>query len=833
MVYYNHKVIENKWQKFWEDNHTFKTGTASSKPKFYALDMFPYPSGAGLHVGHPEGYTATDILSRFKRAQGYSVLHPMGWDAFGLPAEQYAMDTGHDPADFTAQNIATFKRQIKSLGFSYDWDREINTTDPNYYKWTQWIFTKLYEKGLAYEAEVPVNWVEELGTAIANEEVLPDGTSERGGYPVVRKPMRQWMLKITAYAERLLEDLEDLDWPESIKDMQRNWIGKSTGTNVIFKVKDTDEEFTVFTTRPDTLFGATYAVLAPEHDLVDIITTAGQAQAVADYKHQASLKSDLARTDLAKEKTGVWTGTYAINPVNGKEIPIWIADYVLASYGTGAIMAVPAHDERDWEFAKQFNLDIIPVLEGGNVAEAAYTDDGLHINSGFLNGLDKAAAIDKMVTWLETEGVGNKKVTYRLRDWLFSRQRYWGEPIPIIHWEDGTSTALPENELPLVLPVTKDIKPSGTGESPLANLTDWLEVTREDGVKGRRETNTMPQWAGSSWYFLRYIDPHNDQKLADEDLLKQWLPVDVYVGGAEHAVLHLLYARFWHKFLYDLGVVPTKEPFQKLFNQGMILGTSYRDHRGALVATDKVEKRDGSFFNIETDEELEQAPAKMSKSLKNVVNPDDVVEQYGADTLRVYEMFMGPLDASIAWSEEGLEGSRKFLDRVYRLITTKEIAAKNNGHLDKVYNEVVKTVTEHLEAMRFNTAISQLMIFVNAANKEEQLFIDYAKGFIQLLAPFAPHLAEELWQVLTQSGESLSYVTWPSYDESKLVEDEIEIVLQIKGKVRAKVVVSKDSSREDLEKIALANDKIQAEIAGKDIVKVIAVPNKLVNIVIK
>jgi len=833
MVYYNHKAIENKWQKFWEDNHTFKTGTASSKPKFYALDMFPYPSGAGLHVGHPEGYTATDILGRFKRAQGYNVLHPMGWDAFGLPAEQYAMDTGHDPADFTAQNIATFKRQIKSLGFSYDWDREINTTDPKYYKWTQWIFTKLYEKGLAYEAEVPVNWVEELGTAIANEEVLPDGTSERGGYPVIRKPMRQWMLKITAYAERLLEDLEDLDWPESIKDMQRNWIGKSTGANVTFKVKDTDEEFTVFTTRPDTLFGATYAVLAPEHDLVDIITAADQAQAVADYKHQASLKSDLARTDLAKEKTGVWTGAYAINPVNGKEIPIWIADYVLASYGTGAIMAVPAHDERDWEFAKQFNLDIIPVLEGGNVAEVAYTDDGLHINSGFLNGLDKAAAIDKMVTWLETEGVGNKKVTYRLRDWLFSRQRYWGEPIPIIHWEDGTSTALPENELPLVLPVTKDIKPSGTGESPLANLTDWLEVTREDGVKGRRETNTMPQWAGSSWYFLRYIDPHNDQKLADEDLLKQWLPVDVYVGGAEHAVLHLLYARFWHKFLYDLGVVPTKEPFQKLFNQGMILGTSYRDHRGALVATDKVEKRDGSFFNIETDEELEQAPAKMSKSLKNVVNPDDVVEQYGADTLRVYEMFMGPLDASIAWSEEGLEGSRKFLDRVYRLITTKEIAAKNNGHLDKVYNEVVKTVTEHLEAMRFNTAISQLMIFVNAANKEEQLFIDYAKGFIQLLAPFAPHLAEELWQVLTQSGESLSYVTWPSYDESKLVEDEIEIVLQIKGKVRAKVVVSKDSSREDLEKIALANDKIQAEIAGKDIVKVIAVPNKLVNIVIK
>ena len=833
MATYNHKEIESKWQKYWAEHHTFKTGTDKDKPNFYALDMFPYPSGAGLHVGHPEGYTATDILSRYKRAQGYNVLHPMGWDAFGLPAEQYAMDTGNDPADFTAENIANFKRQINALGFSYDWDREVNTTDPNYYKWTQWIFTKLYEKGLAYEAEVPVNWVEELGTAIANEEVLPDGTSERGGYPVVRKPMRQWMLKITAYAERLLNDLEELDWPESIKDMQRNWIGKSTGANVTFKIKDTDKDFTVFTTRPDTLFGATYAVLAPEHALVDVITSAKQAQAVADYKHAASLKSDLARTDLAKDKTGVWTGAYAINPVNGKEIPIWIADYVLASYGTGAIMAVPAHDERDWEFAKQFNLEIIPVLEGGNVADAAYTEDGPHINSGFLDGLDKAAAIEKMVAWLEAEGVGNEKVTYRLRDWLFSRQRYWGEPIPIIHWEDGTSTAVPENELPLVLPVTKDIRPSGTGESPLANLTDWLEVTREDGVKGRRETNTMPQWAGSSWYYLRYIDPHNNEKLADEDLLKAWLPVDIYIGGAEHAVLHLLYARFWHKFLYDLGVVPTKEPFQKLFNQGMILGTSYRDHRGALVATDKVEKRDGSFFNIETGEELEQAPAKMSKSLKNVVNPDDVVEQYGADTLRVYEMFMGPLDASIAWSEEGLEGSRKFLDRVYRLITSKEIVADNNGALDKVYNETVKSVTEQIEELKFNTAIAHLMIFVNAANKEEKLYVEYAKGFIQLLAPFAPHLAEELWQAVAQTGESISYVAWPTYDESKLVEAEVEIVVQIKGKVRAKLVVAKDLSREELQEIALADEKIKSEIAGKEIVKVISVPNKLVNIVVK
>ncbi|HFU4350665.1 TPA: leucine--tRNA ligase [Streptococcus suis] len=833
MSFYNHKEIEPKWQEFWAKNHTFKTGTDADKPNFYALDMFPYPSGAGLHVGHPEGYTATDILSRYKRAKGYNVLHPMGWDAFGLPAEQYAMDTGNDPADFTAENIANFKRQINALGFSYDWDREVNTTDPNYYKWTQWIFTKLYEKGLAYEAEVPVNWVEELGTAIANEEVLPDGTSERGGYPVVRKPMRQWMLKITAYAERLLNDLEEVDWPESIKDMQRNWIGKSTGANVTFKIKDTDKDFTVFTTRPDTLFGATYAVLAPEHDLVDSITSPEQAEAVSEYKRQASLKSDLARTDLAKDKTGVWTGAYAINPVNGKEIPIWIADYVLASYGTGAIMAVPAHDERDWDFAKQFGLDIIPVLEGGNVDEAPYTGDGLHINSDFLDGLNKADAIAKMVAWLEENGVGQEKISYRLRDWLFSRQRYWGEPIPIIHWEDGTSTAVPENELPLVLPKTSDIKPSGTGESPLANLTDWLKVVREDGVKGRRETNTMPQWAGSSWYYLRYIDPHNDEKLADEELLKAWLPVDIYIGGAEHAVLHLLYARFWHKFLYDIGVVPTKEPFQKLFNQGMILGTSYRDSRGALVATDKVEKRDGSFFHIETGEELEQAPAKMSKSLKNVVNPDDVVEQFGADTLRVYEMFMGPLDASIAWSEEGLEGSRKFLDRIYRLLTTKEIVADNSGALDKVYNETVKTVTEHIEDLKFNTAIAQLMIFVNAANKEDKLYVDYAKGFVQLIAPFAPHLAEELWQGLTNTGQAISYVAWPTYDESKLIESEVEIVVQIKGKVKARLTVAKDLSPADLEKAALADEKVQAEIAGQTVVKVISVPNKLVNIVTK
>lgn len=824
---YKHIDIEAKWQKYWADNNTFRTGTDKNKPKFYALDMFPYPSGAGLHVGHPEGYTATDILSRYKRAQGYNVLHPMGWDAFGLPAEQYAIDTGNDPVEFTAKNIATFKRQINSLGFSYDWEREVNTTDPEFYKWTQWIFTKLYEKGLAYEAEVAVNWVEELGTAIANEEVLPDGTSERGGYPVVRKPMRQWMLKITAYAERLLNDLEGLDWPESIKEMQRNWIGKSVGADVNFKVEGSDEEFTVFTTRPETLFGSTFAVLAPEHPLVEKITTAEQADAVEDYKHQASLKSDLARTDLAKDKTGVWTGAYAINPVSGKKMPIWIADYVLASYGHGAVMAVPGHDERDWEFAKVYDLEIIPVFDGGNVQEACHTEGGKIINSDFLDGMEKEEAIEKMVAYLEEKGIGSRKVTYRLRDWLFSRQRYWGEPIPIIHWEDGTTTAVPEEELPLVLPKTSNIKPSGTGESPLANLTDWLTVTREDGVKGRRETNTMPQWAGSSWYYLRYIDPKNSQAIADPELIKEWLPVDIYVGGAEHAVLHLLYARFWHKVLFDLGVVPTNEPFQKLFNQGMILGTSYRDSRGALVATDKVEKRDGSYYNIETDEELEQAPAKMSKSLKNVVNPDDVVKRYGADTLRVYEMFMGPLDASIPWSEEGLEGARKFLDRVVRLLSNSTITEENDGSLDKVYNETVKNVTERLDHMLFNTAISQLMIFVNAANKAKTLPLEYAKGFVQLLAPFAPHLAEELWVELGNEA-GISYVAWPSFDESKLVENEVEIVVQINGKLKAKVMIEKDLPKDQLEKVALE----AVEVEG-NIVKVIAIPNKLVNIVVK
>ncbi|MHC5268519.1 leucine--tRNA ligase [Enterococcus sp. LJL98] len=800
---YNHKAIEKKWQKYWAKNNSFNTTDESNKPKFYALDMFPYPSGQGLHVGHPEGYTATDILSRMKRSQGYNVLHPMGWDAFGLPAEQYALDTGNDPAEFTEKNIETFRRQINSLGFSYDWNREINTTDPEYYKWTQWIFTKLYEKGLAYEAEVAVNWVPELGTVIANEEVI-DGKSERGGYDVIRKPMRQWMLKITAYADRLLDDLEDLDWPESIKEMQRNWIGRSYGANVTFKVAGRKESFTVFTTRPDTLFGATYCVLAPELELVQKITSPEQKAAVEAYIDAASKKSDLTRTDLVKEKTGVFTGAYAINPVNGKEVPIWIADYVLATYGTGAIMAVPAHDDRDYDFAKTFGIEILPVLAGGDIEKAPFLEDGPHINSDFLNGLDKETAIETMLTWLEENGVGKKEVSYRLRDWLFSRQRYWGEPIPVIHWEDGTMTTLPLEELPLRLPVTDDIHPSGTGESPLANISDWVNVVDpKTGMKGRRETNTMPQWAGSSWYFLRFIDPHNKHEIANYEKLECWLPVDIYIGGAEHAVLHLLYARFWHKFLFDLGVVPTSEPFQKLYNQGMILGENNE---------------------------------KMSKSRGNVVNPDDVVEKYGADTLRLYEMFMGPLDAAIAWNENGLEGSRKFLDRVWRLLVDEEgkmrdrITTFNDGKLTKVYHQTVKKVTEDMTHLRFNTAISQLMVFVNEAYKVDALPIEYIKGFVQLLTPITPHIGEELWSILGNEA-SLTYEPWPTYDEAALVEDEIEIVIQVNGKVRTKIQVPAAATREELEALAQAEPSIQEYLADKTIRKVIAVPKKLVNIV--
>lgn len=802
---FSHQKIEKKWRDYWLSNKTFKADTYSDKEKFYALDMFPYPSGAGLHVGHPEGYTATDILSRMKRMQGYEVLHPMGWDAFGLPAEQYALDTGNDPAEFTKKNIDTFRRQIQELGFSYDWDREISTTDPDYYKWTQWIFLKLYEKGLAYVDEVPVNWCPALGTVLANEEVI-DGVSERGGHPVERRPMKQWMLKITAYADRLLEDLEDLDWPESIKDMQRNWIGRSEGANVTFEIKNHDASFTAFTTRPDTLFGATYTVLAPEHSLVHQIVTENQRAAVDAYIDEVKSKSDLERTELSKDKTGVFTGAYAINPINGKEVPIWIADYVLVSYGSGAIMAVPAHDQRDYEFAKKFDLAIVPVLEGGDISTEAFTEDGVHINSDFLNGLNKEEGINRAIEWLETHNKGEKKVTYRLRDWLFSRQRYWGEPIPIIHWEDGSMTGVDEESLPLVLPKTDEIKPSGTGESPLAVIDDWVNVVDEKtGLKGRRETNTMPQWAGSCWYFLRFIDPGNSEYLADPEALKDWLPVDVYIGGAEHAVLHLLYARFWHKFLYDIGVVPTKEPFMKLFNQGMILGENNE---------------------------------KMSKSKGNVVNPDEIIASHGADTLRLYEMFMGPLDASIAWSENGLDGARRFLDRVYRLfidevtgeVTDKIKSIVSEDSLEKVYHETVKRVTENFEELKFNTGISQMMVFINEAYKASEIKQTYVEGFVKLLSPVAPHLAEELWHLLGKS-ETIAYESWPTFDETKLIEREIEVVVQILGKNRAKLIVDKDISKEALEKLALENDQIIEKLQGKTVRKVIVVPGKLVNIV--
>ncbi|MEX3747676.1 MULTISPECIES: leucine--tRNA ligase [Lysinibacillus] len=803
---FNHLQIEKKWQQYWADNKTFKTENETDKPKFYALDMFPYPSGAGLHVGHPEGYTATDILSRFKRMQGYNVLHPMGWDAFGLPAEQYALDTGNDPAEFTAKNIATFKRQIQELGFSYDWDREINTTDPEYYKWTQWIFIQLYKKGLAYVDEVAVNWCPALGTVLANEEVI-DGKSERGGHPVERRPMKQWMLKITAYADRLIDDLEEVDWPESIKDMQRNWIGRSEGAEVTFSIDGTDENFTVFTTRPDTLFGATYCVLAPEHKLVEQITTAELRPAVEAYLEKVKMKSDLERTDLAKEKTGVFTGAYAVNPINGKKMPIWIADYVLASYGTGAIMAVPAHDERDYEFATEFGLEITAVLEGGDISKEAFTGDGKHINSDFLDGLNKEDGIAKAIEWLEEKGVGEKKISYRLRDWLFSRQRYWGEPIPMIHWEDGTTTPVPESELPLVLPKTDNIRPSGTGESPLANISEWVNVVDpETGKKGRRETNTMPQWAGSSWYFIRYIDPTNKEAIADPELLKRWLPVDIYIGGAEHAVLHLLYARFWHKVLFDLGVVHTKEPFHKLFNQGMILG---------------------------------EGNEKMSKSKGNVVNPDEIISSHGADTLRLYEMFMGPLEASVAWSTNGLDGARRFLDRIWRLFINEEdgtiaakIQASDDKTLEKSYHQTVKKVTEDYEGIRFNTAISQMMVFINDCYKADVIPTAYAEGFVKMLAPMVPHVAEELWQLLGHDA-TLSYEQWPTYDESKLVDDEVEVAVQVAGKVRAKIIVAKDASKEEIEKVALADDKVQEYMAGKDLVKIIVIPGKLVNIVVK
>ncbi|WP_141336046.1 leucine--tRNA ligase [Paenibacillus sp. tmac-D7] len=805
---YNPLVIEPKWQQVWDKEKTFKVLEDDEKPKFYALDMFPYPSGAGLHVGHPEGYTATDIVSRYKRMRGYNVLHPMGWDAFGLPAEQYALDTGNDPRDFTNKNIDTFRRQIKSLGFSYDWDREISTTDPDYYKWTQWIFIQLYKKGLAYVDEVPVNWCPALGTVLANEEVI-DGKSERGGHPVVRKPMRQWVLRITEYAERLLEDLEELDWSESIKDMQRNWIGKSKGAEVTFPIEGhAGEGLKVFTTRPDTLFGATYCVLAPEHELVERITTAAQADAVKAYQERAAHKSDLERTDLAKEKTGVFTGAYAVNPVSGGKVPIWIADYVLAGYGTGAIMAVPGHDQRDYEFAKQFDLPIVQVVEGGDLTKEAYAGDGPHVNSGFLNGLNNEQAIAAMIEWLESNGKGQGKVTYRLRDWLFSRQRYWGEPIPILHLEDGTMTTVPEDQLPLLLPQVDEIKPSGTGESPLANVEDWVNtIDPVTGMKARRETNTMPQWAGSCWYYLRFIDPKNDKEICSPELQKKWLPVDLYIGGAEHAVLHLLYARFWHKVLYDIGVVDTKEPFHKLVNQGMILGENNE---------------------------------KMSKSRGNVINPDEIVNEYGADTLRMYEMFMGPLEATKPWNVNGVEGTYRFLNRVWRLFVGEDGALSSkidaNEELGseafkRTWHRTIKKVTEDFEALRFNTAISQLMIFVNEAYKTDRLPKSAMEHFVQMLSPLAPHIAEELWEKLGHS-DSVTYVAWPTYEEAWTVDNEVEIVVQVNGKIADRATIAADADEATMQELAFGLDKVKEATSGKTVRKVIVVKGKLVNIVV-
>ena len=855
---YNFSAIEKKWQKFWLENKTFKTPNESKKPKFYCLDMFPYPSGAGLHVGHPEGYTATDILCRYKRMKGFNVLHPMGWDAFGLPAEQYAVETGTHPAITTKKNVDRFREQIRALGFSYDWDREVNTTDPKYYKWTQWIFEQLYKKGLAYVAEVPVNWCPALGTVLANEEVI-DGRSERGNHPVIRRPMRQWMLRITAYAERLLKDLDTLDWPEGIKEMQRNWIGKSTGALVDFGTT-VGAKITVYTTRCDTLFGATYMVLSPEHALVADWLKNGTLTNAADvvaYQKKAATKSDLERTELNKEKTGVrLEGVMGVNLVNGREIPIFISDYVLASYGTGAIMAVPAHDERDFDFAKVFNLPIVQVVAAADseaartaspdpvpyTGSAAFTDiaTGVMVSSGFLTGLSVADARPKMIAWLEEHKVGQAKTQYKLRDWLFSRQRYWGEPFPVIHWADGTNTLVPEEDLPLTLPELADYKPTGTGEPPLAKATEWVNVTDpKTGKKGVRETNTMPQWAGSCWYYLRYIDPHNDKAFADPELLKQWLPVDLYVGGAEHAVLHLLYSRFWHKVLFDLGLVPTSEPFHKLVNQGMILGMAYRTKRGVLIPMDRIEWRDGKPFGAEEGgelEELSEFPAKMSKSLKNVINPDDVIRDYGADSLRLYEMFMGPLQAVKPWSTKGVEGVHRFLKRANKLVTETAVVDRPMTKAEaKSLNAMIKKVGEDLESMAFNTGISAMMVYINEAEafaKAGGLPREYLEKFVLCLAPFAPHLGEELWQVLGHTG-TLAYEPWPTVDASALVEDEIEIPVQVLGKLRGRIRVPAEATAADMEAAARANADVAKFIAGKTIVKVIAVPKRMVNFVVR
>lgn len=794
---YNYKEIEAKWQKYWAEKETFKTDVYDfDKPKYYALDMFPYPSGHGLHAGHPEGYTATDIICRKRRMQGYNVLHPMGFDAFGLPAEQYAIQTGNNPAEFTKQNIATFTKQLKAFGFSYDWQRAISTADPSFYHWTQWIFKLLFIDGLAKCVDMPVNWCEQLGTVLSNDEVI-DGKSERGNYPVIRKNMKQWVIDIPKYAEKLLAGLEEVDWPESTKEMQRNWIGKSEGAIIKFKVKDSEYTFDVFTTRCDTLFGASYCVLAPEHKLIDKITTSSQKEQVLAYQKQAASKSDLERTEN-KEKTGCFTGAYAINPVNNKAIPIWISDYVLESYGTGAIMAVPAHDERDYAFAKKFDLAIIPVLKGGDISKEAWCEDGLHINSEWLNGLNKKEAIEKMIAFLTTNKIGYKKINYKIREWIFARQRYWGEPIPIIHLEDDSLVALSDDQLPLLLPELADYKPGKGGVAPLAKAKEWVNVM-VGKQKGQRETSTMPGSAGSSWYYLRYIDPQNEKCLADPILLKHWMPVDLYVGGPEHAVGHLLYARMWNRFLYDKGLVFCPEPFKKLVHQGMILG------KNGI----KMGKRYPEF----------------------IVDPNELIANYGADTVRVYEMFMGPLEASKPWSEQGVEGIFKWLNRVYRLIVeSHKISNENDGSLDRIYHASVKKISEDMESLNFNTAISQMMIFINECYKAKSLYKPYIEGFIKMLSCFAPHLGEELWSIVS-GKEGISFTTWPSYDETKLIQDKVIIVVQVNGKLRAKFEADKDSSKEWLEDKALS--LVTNYTDNKKIVKIIIVANKLVNVVVK
>jgi leucyl-tRNA synthetase len=846
---YDPATIEPKWQHVWEERKAFRTPDDpkawEGKPKYYVLDMFPYPSGAGLHVGHPEGYTATDVLARMKRMQGYNVLHPMGWDAFGLPAERAAVRENIHPAIITRQNIDNFRRQIKRLGFSYDWDREIDTSSPDYYAWTQWIFLKLYERDLAYLADVPVNWCPALGTVLANEEVK-DGKYVETGDPVERRLMRQWMLKITAYAERLLDDLETLDWPESIKEMQRHWIGKSEGAEAEFVIQGSDASFTIFTTRPDTLFGATYCVLAPEHPLVTRLATEAQQAAVEAYVAEARNKTDLQRTDLAKEKTGVFTGAFAINPCNDQAIPIWVADYVLMSYGTGAIMAVPGHDERDHEFARAFGLPIIEVVSGSDkpIEEAAYTGPGTAVNSGFLDGMSTGQAKAAITAWLEAQQKGKGKVEYRLRDWLFSRQRYWGEPFPILHLEDGTMMALPEGELPLTLPPVDAYKPTDDGQPPLARAgDDWLLVTLPDGRKGMRETNTMPQWAGSCWYYLRYIDPQNDKAPWSPEAERYWMPVDLYVGGVEHAVLHLLYARFWHKVLYDCGLVSTIEPFQQLFNQGMILAYSYQDTNGKYYYPDEVEEQNGAWYTKRSHLPVQTQIEKMSKSKLNVVDPDDVIAQYGADAMRLYELFIGPLSASAPWQMAGVDGIYRFLQRVWRLVVDENTGGLNAKLADipgdrvpglwKQLHKTIKEVVEDTSTIdKMNTAISHMMVFVNAATQAETLPRETVTAFLRVLSPYAPHITEELWERLGETG-LLAHATWPVHDEAQCVDETNTIVVQVNGRVRASLEVPLNMAKDELETMAVADERVQKHIDGKSVARVIVVPGRLVNVVVK